>query len=242
MTERVSLVATTREVVGKKVKLSRLRGLMPAVVYGHGLESKPVFVDDKEFKKVYRQAGTSTLVDLAIDDQSPIKVLMHEPQYHYLRNEPIHADMYAVNMTKEIETAIPIHFIGESAAVTEMEGNFISNRDELDIKCLPSNLIAAVEVDISVIKTFDDQIHVRDIKLPDTIEVLTDPEEVVALVTPPRSEEELEAELAEDVDAEKAAVEELAAEETAEGEVVEGEESADKSGEKPAELIVEKSE
>ncbi len=241
MTEKVSLIATTREIVGKKVKRSRLKGLMPAVVYGHGLDTKPVFVDGKEFKKVYRQAGTSTLVDLAIDDKTPIKVLMHEPQYHYLNNEPIHADMYAVNMTKEIETAIPIHFIGESAAVTELEGNFISNRDELDIKCLPSNLIAAVEVDISVLKTFDDQIHVSDIKVPETIEVLTDPEEVVALVTPPRSEEELEAELAEDKAAEDAAVEELAAEgeEPAEGEAAEGEESADKpaaaepSAEKP---------
>lgn len=228
MTEKINLTATTREVVGKKVKRSRLRGLMPAVVYGHGLDSQPVFVDEKEFKKVYRQAGTSTLVDLAIDERSPIKVLMHEPQYHYLRNEPIHADMYAVNMTKKIETAIPIHFVGESPAVTEMEGNFISSRDELDIKCLPSDLIPAVEVDISVIKTFEDQIHVRDIAVPETIEVITDPEEVVALVTPPRSEEELEAELAEDVDAEKAAVEELAAEgeEVAEGETAEGEQPA----------------
>ncbi len=237
MTEKVNLTATTRDVVGKKVKRSRAKGLIPAVVYGHGIESKPVFVDGKEFKKVYHQAGTSTLVDLAIDDKAPIKVLMHEPQYHYLYNEPIHADMYAVNMTEEIETAIPIHFVGESPAVTELEGNFISNRDELNIKCLPSNLIPAVEVDISGLKTFEDQIHVSDIKVPETIEVLDDLEEVVALVTAPRSEEELEAELAEDVDAEKAAVEELAAEgeETTEGEAAEG-------GEQPTEPVAEKAE
>lgn len=238
MTEKVSLTATTRDIVGKKVKRSRLKGLMPAVVYGHGLENKPVFVDGKEFKKVYHQAGTSTLVDLAIDDQSPIKVLMHEPQYHYLRNEPIHADMYAVNMKEEIETAIPIHFIGESPAVAELEGNFISNRDELNIKCLPSNLIPAVEVDISGLKTFEDQIHVSDIKLPETIEVLDDMEEVVALVTAPRSEEELEAELAEDVDAEKAAVEELAAEgeeTTEEGEKTDDSAPVEQSTEEKAE-------
>lgn len=238
MTEKINLTATTRDVVGKKVKRSRDKGLMPAVVYGHGLDSKPLFVDGKAFKKVYHQAGTSTLVDLAIDDQTPIKVLMHEPQYHYLRNEPIHADMYAVNMKEEIETAIPIHFIGESPAVAELEGNFISNRDELNIKCLPSNLIPAVEVDISGLKTFEDQIHVSDIKLPETIEVLDDMEEVVALVTAPRSEEELEAELAEDVDAEKAAVEELAAEgeeTTEEGEKTDDSAPVEQSTEEKAE-------
>ncbi|MEX0594488.1 MAG: 50S ribosomal protein L25 [Patescibacteria group bacterium] len=228
MTDKINLTASVRTVVGKKVKRSRSKGLVPAVVYGQGIDSMPIFIDGKEYKKVYQQAGTSTLVDLTVDDNKPIKVLLHTPQYHNLLNEPIHADLYAVNMSKKIETAIPIHFIGTSPAVEELEGNFITNRDELDIKCLPSDLIPAVEVDISVIKTFEDQIHVRDISIPETIEVITDPEEVVALVTAPRSEEELEAELAEDKEAEAAAVEELGKEgaeetETAEGETPEGE-------------------
>lgn len=234
MTQKIALAATTRTVVGKKVKRSRERGSLPAVVYGHGRESTPIFVDGKEFRKVYKQAGTSALVDLAIDEQSPIKVLLHEPQYHYLRNEPVHADFYAVNMKEEIETAIPIHFVGTAPAVEELEGNFISNRDELNIKCLPSDLIPAVEVDISVLKTFEDQIHIRDIAVPETIEVMDDLEEVVALVTPPRSEEELEAELAEDKEAEAAAVEELGKEEGEEA--TEGEAGGEgDQAEKPAE-------
>jgi large subunit ribosomal protein L25 len=227
MTEKINLNASTRSVVGKKVKRSRVQGLLPAVVYGHGLDSTPIFINAKEYKKAYQQAGTSTLVDLAIDDKQPVKVLLHTPEYHHLLNEPLHADLYAVNMSEKIETEIPIHFIGESLAATELEGNFISNVDELTVRCLPSDLISAVEVDISALKTFEDQIHVSDIKVPETIEVLNDPEEVVALVTPPRSEEELEAELAEDKAAEEAAVEELGKEAPMEdGEASEGQEPA----------------
>ena len=230
MTEKVNLSATTRTVTGKKVKRSRARGLIPAVVYGHGMESTPIFIDAKEFKKAYQHAGTSTLVDLSIDEKSPIKVLFHSPDYHHIQNEPIHADIYAVNMKEKIETSIPIHFIGESDAVEELGGNFISNKTELSIKCLPTDLVSGVEVDISKLKTFDDQIHIGDITVPETIEVLDDAEDVVALVSAPRSEEELEAELADDSAAEAEAVEELAGKD----EEAEGEKTED-SGDKPAE-------
>ncbi|HUD21015.1 MAG TPA: 50S ribosomal protein L25 [Candidatus Saccharimonadales bacterium] len=206
----LELTATSREVTGKKVKRLRLKGLMPAVVYGHGVD-KPMnlSVDQKLFQKVYKKAGTSSLVDLKIDDQKPVKVLFTEPQIHYLTSTPVHADFRAIKMSEKLETAIPINYIGESAAVVELEGNFISNKDELNVKCLPGDLIPSIEVDLSILKTFDDQIKVSDLKLPSTIEVLDDSEEVIATVAAPISEEELEAELAEDKTAEEAAVEEL---------------------------------
>ncbi len=204
--KKIELNAVSRQVVGKKSKKLRAKGLLPAVVYGHGFTSQPISIDGKEFARAYKEAGTSTLIDLKIDEEQSVKVLLHEPQHHYLHGTPVHADFYAVKMTEKIDTAIPIHFVGESPAVEELEGNFISNRDELEIRCLPGDLIANVEVDISVLQTFDDQIKVKDITLPETVEVLSDPEEVVALVAAPISEEELEAELAEDKAAEEAAV------------------------------------
>lgn len=220
VTKTINLSATTREVLGKKVKKLRLRSLLPAVVYGHGVDSGNITIDAKEFHKVFKEAGTSALVDLTVDDKKPIKVLLHEPQVHYLTGQPVHADLYAVKMTEKIETAIPINYIGVSPAVDELEGNFITSKDELNIKCFPGDLIPAVEVDISVLKTFDDQVRVSDLNLPETIEVMDDSEDVLCSVAAPISEEELEAELAEDVTAEAAAVEELGAdsEEPAEGE------------------------
>lgn len=214
----IAINATTRTVLGKKVKKNRAKGQLPAVLFGHGVESTPLFMDSREFFKAFREAGTSALVDLTIDDQKPIKVLFHEPQTHYLHGTPVHADLYAVKMDEKIETAIPIHYVGVAPAVEELEGNFITNKDELQIRCFPADLIPSVDVDISTLATFEDQIKVSDIKVPATIEVLDDAEEVLALVSAPISEEELEAELAEDKDAEAAAVEELGAEAPAEGE------------------------
>lgn len=219
--ETIALAARPREQIGKKVKIIRLKGEIPGVVYGHGVESTPIAVERVALKKAYAKAGSGTLVDLTIGEQKPIKTLFHEPQVHYLTGEPIHFDLIAVKMDEEIETTIPIIFVGVSPAVDDLEGNFIANTDELTIRCLPANLIPNVEVDISILKTFEDQIRVADLQIPSTVEVVNDPEDVVALVTAPRSEEELEAELAEDKTAEAAAVGALADEPIAEGETAE---------------------
>jgi len=220
----IKLDAITRTILGKKVKQIRAKGLMPGVVYGHGRDATPISIDAKAFKKAFNEAGTSALIDLTIDEDKAIKVLLHEPQEHYLHGGPVHADFYAVKMTEKIETAIPINFVGTSAAVEELEGNLVISKDELEIRCLPADLIPSVDVDLSVLATFDDSIRVSDIKLPETVEVMLDGEEVVASVAAPISEEELEAELADDSAAEEAAVEELAKEE--EGEAAEaGEEN-----------------
>jgi large subunit ribosomal protein L25 len=204
------LSAEGREITGKKVKRLRSKQALPAVVYGQGIDSRPLTIDLKEYKKLYAEAGTSALVDLTIGQEKPIKVLLHEPQRHHLNLEPIHADFYAVKMSQKIDTAIPINFTGTSMAVEELEGNLVVSKDELSIRCLPGDLIPAVEVDLSVLKTFDDQIRVGDIAIPDTIEVMHEPDEVIASVEAPRSEEELEAELTQDTaEAEKAATAEL---------------------------------
>jgi len=226
--QTVALTANARSLTGKKVKQLRLKGEIPGVVYGQGKSATPITVGRVALKAAYAKAGSGTLVDLAIDDAKPIKVLFHEPQMHYLTGEPVHFDLYAVKMDEEIETTIPVIFVGVSPAVDELEGNFIANTDELVIRCLPANLIPNVEVDISVLKTFDDQIRISDLVVPETVQIVNDAEEVVALVTAPRSDEELEEELAEDKAAEEAAVGALAEEPTAEGE-----EAAE--GEKPAE-------
>lgn len=227
---KISLAASSRELIGKKVKKLRAKGLIPAVVYGRGRDPEALSVDAKDFRRVYQQAGSGTLVDLAIDEKSPIKVLLHEPQPHHLTGNAIHADLYAVKMDEEIETTIPINFNGQSVAVEELEGNFIANTSELTIRCLPGDLIPSVEVDISVLKTFDDNIRVSDLQIPENVKVMNDPEDVVALVTAPRSEEELEAELAEDKSAEEAAVEAL-------GEEGEGAETSTEEGESSAETV-----
>lgn len=208
------LQSTTRTVIGKQVKQLRTKGELPGIVYGHGTENKIISIKEADYERIFSQAGTSTLVDLVIDDKKPIKVLLHEPQIHPVRPGMLHADFYVVKMTEKLQTEIPLHFVGEAEAVSVLDGTLNTPLDALNVECYPDKLVPAIEVDITALKTFDDVIRIGDITLPEGIEILGDPEEVVATITPPRSEEEL-AELDEAVgeEADAAAVEGVAVEE-----------------------------
>ena len=174
----------------------RKGGDIPAVVYGNKIEPTHVAVNAIAFQKTLRQAGESTLVDLSIGDKDPVKVLIHDVQYHPVRDDVVHIDFYQVNMKEKITTHIPLEFIGESPAVEQLSGTLVKNMDELEVECLPGDLVHAIDVDISVLKTFDDVIHVKDIVLPQGLEVQNDMDATIVFVEEPRSEAELEAELA----------------------------------------------
>ena len=208
--EKITLKAKTRDKLGKKVKEVRAEGFVPAVLYGKDKKPHNVQVNLDDFNVAYEKAGTSALIDLVIDDKDAGKVLVQDVQYDPVKDHPIHADFYAIKMDEEITTEIPLKFVGVSPAVKDMEGSFISNYDEIEVECLPANLIPEIVVDISGLKTFDDNIRIADLDIPSTIKVLDDAEQVVALVNAPRSEEELEAMEAESAsDAEKAGVEKI---------------------------------
>lgn len=221
--ENVFLNATVRETTGRKVKNLRNKGLIPAIVYGRNFDNIALQLDKSEFTKLFKSAGSSTIVTLKIKDKEDVKVLIHEPQYNPVTDEIVHADLYKVDMKQELQTEIPLNFIGESLAVVDLEGNLITNKDALEVKCLPEKLVSELDVDISSLKTFEDIIKVSDVKVPEGIEVLDDPDEVIAQVTPPRSEEELEEmETPATGDEEKAAIESMEA--AAIAEKAEGEE------------------
>lgn len=227
------LNARSRDIIGKQVKQLRAEGLVPAVLYGYNVENTSLAVDAKEFRKIYREAGSNTLVTLSVDGKET-KILIQDAQLEPVRDEVIHIDLFAVNLKEEVETEVPLSFIGDAPAVRELEGNLVTNLTELEVKSLPTEIPSEIEVDLSVLKTFDDEIRVKDLKVPANVEVLTDPETMVATVEEPMSEEELEAELSADTAAaEQAAVEELGEkpEEEAASEGEEGAETEDKKEE-----------
>jgi len=226
------LKAEIREITGKKVKKLRLRGLIPAVLYGRDIKPEALTVTKNEFEKVYKEAGTASLVDLEVENKAPVKVITHEPQLDPVKDEPLHIDFYKVRMDEKIKTEIPLEFTGESKAVEQLDGSLVTNRDNIEVECLPADLIPALIVDISTLKTFEDSITVGSLKVPPEIEVLTDKDEVIASVEPPRSDEEL-AELEESAaEEEKEAMEQMEAE--AEAEKAEGEESLEGEGKEEA--------
>lgn len=212
----LTLPAQPRAELGKTVDRLRRRHLIPAVIYGHNLPSQTISVDERVFQRVYRQAGSSSLVDLVIGEQPPLKTLIQAIQRHPTTQHVTHVDFYQVKMGEKITADIELRFVGESSAVKEQGGVFVRARDAVKVECLPGDLVPSIDVDISVLKKFDDRLHVSDLTVPSGITLLEKTDEVVASVTPPRSEEELAAlseKVEENVEAVKVEEKEKAADE-----------------------------
>lgn len=185
------LKAQPREILGKKVKKLRKTGLIPAVLYGHGLKSLSLAVEAKAFSRALGQVGESSILPLVIGGKKH-NVLIHDLAYHPLTGEILHIDFYEVKMDEKIKTKISLVFGGEAPAVKSEGGVLIRPIQEIEVEAFPRDLVKEIPVDISSLATFEDKIHIKDLKISGQIKVLADPEEIVALVVPPRSEKELE--------------------------------------------------
>lgn len=195
------LKAKTRE---KKEKLVTLReeGLLPVVLYGSKIENQPLKVNLKEFKKVYAQAGKSSLISLQPEGhKEELLVLINDIQSHPLTNEVIHVDLYRPALDEETEAFVPLVFVGESLAVRDSGGTLVKNFKGLEIRALPQNLPHEIEVNIEKLKTFDDIIFVKDLNLPEGVKALKDQDEAIVMVARPENvDEELEKTIEEKVE------------------------------------------
>lgn len=233
------------EKVDAPAKDLRNQGKIPAIIYGKDFDNQKLALDQTNFNRLYKEAGSSNLIDLRIGGDSE-KVLIHDVQFHPLSGKILHVDFLKINMKAKIKTEVPLEIVGETPLVIEQEGSLITSKDAVEVECLPNDLVDHIKVDVSVLTEFEQNIKVSDLVAPQGIEILDDPEEVIVLVQPPRSDEELEA-LEEAVveDVEAVEVEQKGEEvvEGEEGEAVEGDEKAEKieKGEesKPAETQVE---
>jgi len=215
--ETLTLQAKTRKLIGRKTYQLRNAGIIPAVVYGVGTEPLNIEVAHNEFARMLKTAGESTIVELAIDGGKSLHVLIQDMQTDPLRDEFTHADFRAVDMNKKIEAEVKLAFVGESPAVKSMGGTLVHPLDEIRVRALPRDLVSHVDVDISKLVTFDDQISVKDLPVPEGVEVLEDADATVALVAAPRSEAEL-AELDKAVEIDVNAVEKVEKEKKEESE------------------------
>jgi len=187
---KIQLKSKMRDVIGKKVKQSRKDGLVPAVVYGHKIASRNIWINLLDLKKTYNKAGESTLIELEVDGKN-INALIQDVQIEPMSGNFCHADFFEVNMSEKIEAEVPLEFIGESEAIKALGGMLLKNADAIHVSCLPGDLPAKIEVDISAIKTFEDHVKVKDLKISDKVKILSDIEMIVAGVMPPRTEDEM---------------------------------------------------
>lgn len=186
------IVAEKRDILGKKTNSLRKRGFLPAVIYGKGNLSESIAVKEIDFLKLWKSAGESSVIELELDGKKR-NVLIQDVAVDPLKDNPIHADFYAVDMTKTVKVEVPLEFAGESDAV-KGGGILIKVLHAIDVESLPADLPRALQVDLSILKNIGDSFSVKNLKIPKDVKILKNPEEIVALVEAPRAEEELKAE------------------------------------------------
>lgn len=183
-----AIKAKKRE-AGIKLDVLRKEGEIPAVFYGAGKVTTSISVPIVEFKKVWRDAGESSAIKVQMLDND-IDVLIHEVQVDPVTSEPIHADFLAIDMKKKIRVHVPLEFEGISDVVKSGIGNLVKVMHEFEIEALPGDLPHNLIVDISKLKTLNDQIFVSDVKLPAGVVVINEPTDVVVSVVEQVEEKE----------------------------------------------------
>jgi len=185
----IVLAATRRTEIGKGVARLRKTGRVPAVVFGHGIDSIPVSLDAHEFDHIRRTVHSNTIVELKIDGKDMHRVMVHGIQIDPRHRRLLHVDLFELKSGEEVTVEIPLRSSGESYAVARLGGTLLHNIDHVRVRALPENLPDSIDYSVDSILDFDTAIHLRDLPLPDGVTLLSDPDEVVAKVAPPKVEE-----------------------------------------------------
>lgn len=228
----ITLQVQKREASGTG-QVSQLRDahVVPCVMYSKGEPAVNLQVNEMEFKKVYEQAGESTIIIMQVEGGDSVPVLVHDMQKDPLSDRILHVDFYIVDMTKKLQTEVPLEFVGEAAAIKTHGALVTHSADTVQIECLPTDLPSSLEVDVTVLADIGQSLRASDLALPSGVTLLSDPETLLAIAEMPKEEKEEEIAPA---DAEAAAVEAAAGDEGGEGEG-EGDKGAEGGEEKKEE-------
>ncbi|MEK7512732.1 MAG: 50S ribosomal protein L25 [Patescibacteria group bacterium] len=177
----MELNATTRATIGKRVRTLRRDGLIPAEVYGRGIENRHVAVSAKQFARVYREAGAHSIVTVVIDAGEKIPTVIADVAHDHLSGTVTAIDFHRVRMDEKIQAKIPVHFIGVAPA---QKAGFpiVRTLEEIEVEALPAKLPHSFEVDLSGLSEPGQSIYVRDIAFSKDVKVLTAPGAVLITI------------------------------------------------------------
>ncbi len=163
----------------------RESGRIPAVIYGRALAPVTLSLDYNEFEKMYKEAGTSSIINLSIEGDKTYEVLIKDWQHIPTSHRFSHVDFYQIVEGQKVDSSVSLNFVGESRAL-KLGGTLMTLLDSINVQSLPKDLVDEIDIDISVLETFDDSIHIKDIKLPEGTVVLDDLDLLVVKVSAPR--------------------------------------------------------
>ena len=190
--EKVVLKATKRDVIGKKVGALRRQGKLPAVLYGHRIETTAIMLDAHEGSQTLSHLTSSSLVTIDLDGKEYL-ALVKEKQRDFIKNRLIHLDFQVVSLTEKMRTKVGIELAGTAPAVKDFNAVIHTGLTEMEVECMPQDLPERIVVDISGLAEIGDSVRVRHVVLSDQVEILDDPEEIIAVATASKKEEIIEA-------------------------------------------------
>lgn len=211
---QAELQVTPRDVLGKKVRRLRREGLIPANVYGRGLESVAIQVTRNDLVHVLRTAGRNEIIYLRLDGDELRPTFLRQVQRNPITDAILHVDFYQISLKEKVQMEVPLSLVGTAPAEQTYGGTVLLSLDRITVEGLPTEIPSVIEVDVSGLEEIDATVSVAELNVPGQVTVLTDIEQVVAKVAPPHVEK----------------VEEEVVKEAVEGEAAEEGEEAGKPG------------
>ena len=200
--KQTELLATTREILGKKVRFLRRQGITPVHLFGHNVESVALQCDTAQLKRVLAQTGRTRLISLKVDEaKKPRNVVIREVQREPRTSELLHVDFYQVSMAEKIRVEVPIVSIGEAPALKSKENFLLQELNSLSVECLPGEIPNRVDIDLTSLTEVGQAIHVKDIMLDKEGTILNNPEQLVVKISARHIEKLVEEEVEAPVEA-----------------------------------------
>lgn len=185
-----ALAAEKRDVLGKKVKQLRKKGLVPGNIYGKSVKSAAISLSLVDLKKVYGETGETGLIEITVKGaKEPHHVLVHNIQRHAVSGDFIHVDLHEVALKEKITIPVPVKFVGDAPALTAQKGVLITILNELEVEALPTDLPEEIEVELVSLKEVGDAVKVSDIKTSAKFKIIQAADTVIARINPLQKEE-----------------------------------------------------
>jgi large subunit ribosomal protein L25 len=179
------LNATRRAAIGKGVSRLRATGKVPAVIFGHGLDSISIALDAHEFDHIRHSLHSNSMVRLKLEKDPERTVLVHGIQIDPRSRRLLHVDLFAIKAGEEVNVELELIPTGESPAVTKLGGTLLHPLTRIKVRAMPDKLPQSIEFSVSSLVDFEMAIHLRDLPIPEGVTLLSEPDEIVARVAAP---------------------------------------------------------
>ncbi len=186
--QQVRLIARERHVIGKKVKQLRREGLLPAVLWDSDRKSQALVLDARAVQMALQGFDPSATLQVTLTiDGRDMPALVRQVERDPLTGQLLHVSFYLVRQNKPVKAKVPLVFVGESPAV-QRGGILVHPADTIEIEALPRDLPDSIQVDLSALVEIDQSLTAGDLPLPRGVQLLTDPNTLIAKVQPPKVE------------------------------------------------------